>query len=126
MQPHAQFSTRSLLACLLFLFALPAHVLAVAEPVAEPEPNPEVGVGAATTLVATQMATTTFAGSLFTVGTSVSATWVEFTQTFATTALGTWALGPTPASGRIGLGTIVGTVGKVKSKRAEPTPEFAS
>jgi len=29
-----------------------------------------------------------------------------FTQTFATTALGSWDLGPTPAVGTIGLGNI--------------------
>ncbi|RKF83377.1 putative secreted effector protein [Golovinomyces cichoracearum] len=78
----------------------------------------------ATTLPPSQYPTVTFAGSLFTVGTSTSATWKEFTQTFATTALGTWALGPTPRIGTIGLGTIKGTVGVVKSahKRTLQTP----
>lgn len=78
----------------------------------------------ATTLPPSQYPTVTFAGSLFTVGTSTSATWKEFTQTFATTALGTWALGPTPRVGTIGLGTIKGTVGVVESvqKRTLQTP----
>ncbi|CAD6500986.1 BgTH12-06687 [Blumeria graminis f. sp. triticale] len=71
-----------------------------------------------------QYPTVTNAGSLFTVGTSTSAIWKEFTQTFAVTPLGTWTLGPTPKSGSIGLGTIVGNVGSVKSekKRSMPTP----
>lgn len=43
------------------------------------------------------------------------------TQKFATTALGSWDLGPTPGVGAIGLGSIQGTVGKVKSKRAIET-----
>lgn len=74
-------------------------------------------------LVPSQYPTVTNAGSLFTVGTSTSAIWKEFTQTFAATPLGTWSLGPTPKSGSIGLGTIVGNVGSTKiKKRAMPTP----
>lgn len=79
------------------------------------------GGAAATTLAATQYPTTSVAGSLFTVDGTTSATWTLITQTFATTALGTWALGPTPGVGTIGLGSIQGTVGKVKSKRAIET-----
>jgi hypothetical protein len=41
---------------------------------------------------------------------------VVYTQTFATTALDPW---PSPSSGEIGLGTIQGQVGQVKSKREE-------
>lgn len=76
---------------------------------------------AATTLAASQYPTTSVAGSLFTVDGTTSATWVLMTQTFAATALGTWALGPTPGVGTIGLGTIQGTIGKVKTKRAVET-----
>ncbi|KAF8848495.1 hypothetical protein BDZ45DRAFT_732902 [Acephala macrosclerotiorum] len=77
---------------------------------------------AATTLAASQYPTTSTAGSLFTSDGTTSATWKLFTQTFATTALGSWDLGPTPGVGTIGLGTIQGTVGKVKTKRAIETP----
>jgi hypothetical protein len=41
---------------------------------------------------------------------------VVYTQTFAKTALDPW---PSPSSGEIGLGTIQGQVGQVKSKREE-------
>ncbi|CZR67718.1 uncharacterized protein PAC_17617 [Phialocephala subalpina] len=77
---------------------------------------------AATTLAASQYPTTSTAGSLFTVDGTTSATWKLITQTFATTALGSWDLGPTPGVGTIGLGSIQGTVGKVKTKRAIETP----
>ncbi|KAI0994073.1 hypothetical protein K3495_g14110 [Podosphaera aphanis] len=81
------------------------------------------GGGDVHTLPPTQYPTVTVAGSLFTVGTSTSATWKEFTQTFAATALGTWALGPTPRVGTIGLGTLQGSIGDIKtaSKRAVET-----
>lgn len=77
---------------------------------------------AATTLAASQYPSTSIAGSLFTVGGTTSATWKLFTQTFAATALGSWDLGATPAAGSIGLGSIQGTVGNVKTKRAIETP----
>ena len=47
---------------------------------------------------------------------------VVYTQTFAKTALDPW---PSPSSGEIGLGTIQGQVGVVKTKRSEPTPQTA-
>lgn len=59
---------------------------------------------AATTLAPSQYPISTTAGSLFTVNGVTSATWKLFVQTFATTALGSWELGPTPAVGSIGLG----------------------
>lgn len=102
-----------------------------AENIQSPKRNPfikrQVAAGggiAATTLPPTQYPTVTYAASLYTLGTYTSATWKEFTQTFATTPLGTWALGPTPRIGTIGLGTIKGTVCAVKSehKRALQTP----
>lgn len=68
----------------------------------------------ATTLAPSQYPISTTAGSLFTVNGVTSATWTLFVQTFATTALGTWELGPTPQVGSIGLGDIVGTVGSVR------------
>jgi len=43
------------------------------------------------------------AWELVIVGGKTSAVQKPFTQTFATTALGSWALGPTPAVGKIGL-----------------------
>ncbi|POS86699.1 hypothetical protein EPUL_005127, partial [Erysiphe pulchra] len=101
------------------------------ENVGSPRKNPflkrQVAAGggiAATTLPPTQYPTVTYAASLYTLGTYTSATWKDFTQTFAATPLGTWALGPTPRIGTIGLGTIQGTVGAVKSghKRALQTP----
>ena len=103
---------------LLPLLALLTRTLASPEALGEQ--------GAVTTQAATQMATTTTAGSLFTSDGTTSVTWVLFTQTFATTALGTWDLGATPGSGAIGLGTIAGTVGGLFSKRAMPTPELGS
>jgi hypothetical protein len=77
-------------------------------------------------LAASQSPTVGTWGSLYTVGTVTSVSWVVFTQTFASTALGTWSLGATPAAGAIGLGTIGGTVGSTKAKRAMPTPELGS
>ncbi|CAL3968538.1 unnamed protein product [Diplocarpon coronariae] len=78
---------------------------------------------AAPTVVASQYPISTTAGSLFTVNGVTSATWKLFVQTFATTALDTvWELGATPAPGVIGLGSIAGTVGAVKSKRTAETP----
>lgn len=66
------------------------------------------------------------AGSLFVQGGTTTATYKLYIQTFATTALGTWELGPTPKPGTIGLGDIQGEVGKTKSKRDvetdAPTP----
>jgi Killer toxin-resistance protein 1 len=89
-------------------------------------PNPQAvapGGGAAVTLVPTQSPTVGTWGSLITVDGTTSVAYVVFTQTFAVTALGTWDLGPTPAAGTIGLGTIVGNVGSTKAaKRAMPTP----
>jgi len=60
------------------------------------------GAGSAT-LAATQSPTVGTWASLYTVGSETSTTWMVFTQTFASTALGTWALGATPAAGTIGL-----------------------
>ncbi|KAF7933936.1 uncharacterized protein EAE98_003645 [Botrytis deweyae] len=82
--------------------------------------------GVVATLAATQMATTTTgAPSLYTVGSVTAVSYIPvYTQTFATTALGTWAIGATPLVGSVGLGTIQGTVGTVKNKRALPTAMF--
>lgn len=93
---------------------------------ASPGPDPLEGQAEATIQAATQMATTTIAGSLFTVDGTTSATWVLFTQTFAATALGTWDLGTTPKVGTIGFGSIAGTVGGEVWRRAMPTPELGS
>lgn len=72
-----------------------------------------LGGGNAGTSAATQMATTTpDAQSLVTVDGTTTVVVMAYTQTFASTALGTWALGATPLVGSIGLGTIQGTVGK--------------
>ncbi|KAL2071130.1 hypothetical protein VTL71DRAFT_12365 [Oculimacula yallundae] len=79
---------------------------------------------AATTLAPSQYPVSTTAGSLFTVNGVTSATYKLFVQTFATTALGGWELGPTPRPGVIGLGDIKGEVGKVRSKRAVETDGF--
>lgn len=97
---------------------------------ASPNPDPQAvapGGGAAVTLAPTQSPTVGTWGSLFTVDGTTSVAYVVFTQTFAATALGTWDLGPTPAAGTIGLGTIAGAVGSTKAaKRAMPTPEVGS
>ena len=101
----------SLIAPLLFLASLT---------IAAPEPQLAQGGGlAAATIAASQYPTVTTAGSLFTLNGVTSATWVPYTQTFASTALGTWDIGATPLSGSIGLGSIQGTVGvlNTKSKR---------
>jgi hypothetical protein len=95
----------------------------VAVPIAAELDERQVAAGggvAATTIAASQMPSTTYVGSMFTTGGTTSAIWKDVTITFATTALGTWDLGATPKSGSIGLGTLVGTVGKVKTKRGEP------
>lgn len=76
---------------------------------------------APTTLAPSQYPISTTAGSLFTVNGVTSATWGLFVQTFATTALGTWELGPTPGVGTIGLGDVLGSVGSMR-KREEETP----
>ncbi|APA16240.1 predicted protein [Sclerotinia sclerotiorum 1980 UF-70] len=82
--------------------------------------------GIVVTSVATQMATTTpGAPSLYTTDGTTTVSYIPiYTQTFATTALGTWAIGPTPLVGSIGLGTIQGTVRGMKSKRAAPSGVF--
>jgi hypothetical protein len=74
------------------------------------------GGGAVTSLVATQSPVVSSLASLETVGGKVTAVQVVFTQTFAQTALGTWPLGTAPKPGTIGLGTIQGEVGVVKTK----------
>lgn len=66
---------------------------------------------------ATQMATTSQCRSLVTLNGVTTAKDVLFTQTFASTALGTWALGAAPGVGSIGMGTIQGTPGATKTKR---------
>ncbi|RDL40366.1 uncharacterized protein BP5553_00345 [Venustampulla echinocandica] len=77
------------------------------------------GVGAipAPTPVASQYPTITTALSLVTINGVTSAQEIVYTIPFATTALGTWELGPTPRAGSIGLGDIAGKIGVVKSKR---------
>ncbi|KAA8565144.1 hypothetical protein EYC84_010890 [Monilinia fructicola] len=82
--------------------------------------------GVVATSAATQMATTTLgAPSLYTAdGTTTVKYIATYTQTFATTALGTWAIGATPLVGSIGLGTIHGQVGTVRNKRALPSGVF--
>ncbi|KAI9742218.1 MAG: hypothetical protein M1818_004118 [Claussenomyces sp. TS43310] len=69
------------------------------------------GVQGAT--IATQMATTTTAPSLIIAGTGTDVQYVPYTQTFKT-PLGSWAF-VTPSPGTIGLGTIAGAVGTIKS-----------
>lgn len=105
----------------MLLQLLPAILFLSPLALADPNPDPQaVAAGgglAATTLAATQQAVVTTAGSLITQGGTTTATWIAFTQTFASTALGTWDLGATPLVGSIGLGTIQGTVGNVKTKR---------
>jgi hypothetical protein len=96
---------------------------------ASPNPDPQAVApagGAAVTLAPTQSPTVGTWGSLFTVDGTTSVAYAVFTQTFAATALGTWDLGPTPAAGTIGLGTIAGAVGSTRAKRAMPTPELGS
>ncbi|CAG8954838.1 hypothetical protein HYFRA_00008523 [Hymenoscyphus fraxineus] len=66
---------------------------------------------------ATQMATTSKCRSLATIDGKTTAIEMTFTQTFAKTALGTWALPPTPGVGTIGLGDIQGQIGVMKTKR---------
>ena len=84
---------------------------------AAPEPQLAQGGGvAAPTIAASQYPVVTTANSLFTLNGVTSASYQVFTQTFASTALGTWDLGPTPLSGAIGLGTIQGTYGVVSTK----------
>lgn len=71
------------------------------------------GGASVSSLAATQYPTTTIAPSLFTVGTSTGVSYALYTQTFST-PLATWAF-PAPSSGAIGLGTIKGTIGTVKT-----------
>ncbi|TVY17699.1 hypothetical protein LARI1_G003240 [Lachnellula arida] len=112
-----------LLLCLPF--ALPfARAQAAAAATAAVAVGVAAGGGVETSAAATQYPTETTAGSLFTSNGVTSATWTLFIQTFATTALGSWDLGPSPQAGSIGLGSIAGTVGAVKTnaKRALETP----
>jgi hypothetical protein len=67
------------------------------------------------TLAPTQSPTVTQVNSLQTVGGSTVVVPVVFTQTFAKTALGTWPLGTVVQKGSIGLGSIQGSVGDVKT-----------
>ncbi|QSZ33105.1 hypothetical protein DSL72_002690 [Monilinia vaccinii-corymbosi] len=82
--------------------------------------------GVVATSAATQMATTTLgAPSLYTTDGTTTVKYIPtYTQTFATTALGTWAFGATPLVGSIGLGSIQGRVATVKNKRAFPSGVF--
>ncbi|KUJ17898.1 uncharacterized protein LY89DRAFT_745887 [Mollisia scopiformis] len=126
MQPHHLLFSLLLLTPTMFAEAIPEpdfspHAEELESAELEERQVAQGGGIAATTLAATQYPTTSVAGSLFTVDGTTSATWILMTQTFATTALGSWALGPTPGVGSIGLGSIAGTVGKVKSKRAIET-----
>jgi hypothetical protein len=73
------------------------------------------GGGPVATLAPTQSPTVTQVMSLQTGGGSTVGVEVEFTQTFATTALGTWPLGTEVRRGTIGLGDISGSIGGVKS-----------
>jgi hypothetical protein len=94
---------------ILLLLLFPSTILAIPTPTPEPQiPT----FGPTPTLPATQYPTVTVAGSLFTVNGVVSATWVEFTQSFATTALGSWGLGATLRVGKVGLGGLDGNGGK--------------
>ncbi|KAH7399838.1 hypothetical protein BKA64DRAFT_466304 [Cadophora sp. MPI-SDFR-AT-0126] len=122
-----QFHTPSTLLPILLTFALTTLTLASSSPSPDLSQNissPELedrqlaagGGVAPTTLAPSQYPISTTAGSLFTVNGVTSATWKLFVQTFATTALGTWELGPTPAVGSIGLGDIQGTVGGVRKE----------
>lgn len=61
---------------------------------------------AVTALANTQSATVSVLPSLVTIGNSVTVETVTFTQTFATTPLGTWPLGTDVKQGTIGLGTL--------------------
>ena len=88
---------------------------------ASPEPAPQIAQGggiAPTTLAPVQYPVVSNVASLVTINGVTTVSQIVFTQTFASTALGTWALGPTPLVGSIGLGDIAGTVGGVKTKRA--------
>jgi hypothetical protein len=74
------------------------------------------GVAPAPSLAATQYPTVLNVPKILIQGGVTTSQEVVFTQTFASTALGTWAF-PTPAVGTIGLGEIEGQVGEVKSAR---------
>jgi Killer toxin-resistance protein 1 len=77
------------------------------------------------TMVASQYPVVTNAPSLYTLNGVTSSTNIVFTQTFASTALGSWALGATPLAGVIGLGDIQGTIGLVNTKRNLPLETMA-
>lgn len=87
------------------------------------------GGGAVATTANTQYPTVTTCESLKTVDGTTTVETVVFTQTFAATALGTWAFGNVVSSGSVGLGSISGTVG-AKTKRGladvMPTALFGS
>ncbi|KAI9644219.1 hypothetical protein NHQ30_007574 [Ciborinia camelliae] len=82
--------------------------------------------GVVDTSEATQMPTTTTnAPSLYTTDGTTTVKYIKtYTQTFATTALGTWPIGATPLVGSVGLGTIQGIVGTVRHPRALPSGLF--
>jgi len=74
------------------------------------------------TQAVTQYPISTTAPYWSTIGGTTTIVYQLFVQTFASTALGSWDLGPTPAAGAIGLGDIQGQVGVIKTKRAIETP----
>jgi hypothetical protein len=75
------------------------------------------GAGVVSSPAASQYPVVTNAPSLFTLNGVTSATNIQFTQTFASTPLGSWPLGATPLAGAIGLGDIQGSIGVIKTKR---------
>ena len=96
---------------LLTLSFLVPRVISLANPEPVPIPEPQIAQGGgivAPSLATTQAPTVTTVPSLTTSGGVVTAVQVVFTQTFASTALGTWALGDTPKSGIVGLGSLAG------------------
>jgi len=91
----------------LLSFLVTLHLTTATSPLNHKREVAAGGGGPVAAPVATQFPTVSAdAWELVVAGGVTKAVQRPFTQTFAATALGSWALGPTPAVGTVGLGNI--------------------
>ena len=89
-----------------------SSLIPVATPILELRQNLPVGAAPATTLAPTQMSPVTTVWSATVIGGKTTNVQVAYTQTFASAP----GQGPSPLVGSIGMGTLTGQVGAVKTQ----------